>query len=322
MATEVTEITGQSGRLHVDGTRRYQRVFEVFFDSVVMNPYEVCTLSQLPAAQSPHPHDSGSFCVGVEAKQDSDRARGEHWIVTFDYSERQASSVEDLFSGQGQDPELRQVDVSWQSNQIQRFSEYDYEGFRICNSAGDPPVRPEPYFEPVKICNLKYFVRYKPAGLMELVNCINANSFTIDGEYVAEKCARVADISVTPYGVTRGVIGRNISVTLEIGKTKSLKANSVVWVGSSALTPSTQTLGFWEPAFLDRGRRVYDSTLNGGSGGLATVTNDDGTIPDEPALLNGKGVALTKPVAQGSECWRFYSRYQPIGFELIRLPTF
>lgn len=322
MATEVNEIFGADGDLNVDGTRRYTRVFEVHFDDTVMDPHYVMTLAQLPAAQSPHPADNGSFCVAASAKQDTSRGNaGRKWVVTYKYSERQGTSIEDLFSGQGQDPELREVEVSWSTNQTQKYDEYDRNNKRITNSAGDAPLRPEPHFDAVALCTLNYFVRFKPANLMLLNNAINSSSFTLDGEYVDERCARIADIQVSKRQVVRGVIGRNITVQLAIGQPKTLKANSINNVGPSGISAGNITLGYWEPAFLDRGRREYDSTLNGGAGGLATIENDDGSIPEEPALLDGKGVALSKPVAQGSEVYRFYERYKILDFTLIRFPT-
>lgn len=318
MATTVTEITGASGNLTVTGEARYTREFEIFFDDgIVPSPRQVCTLPQMPAAWSAHPDDPRSFCVAVSARQDTDRARANHWIATASYSEKTPSntnSLEDLFSGQGQDPEVRLPRVSWATNRIQVYRDRDINGHKICNSAGDPPIPGLPQYESVSICTIKYFVRIKPSGLRSLVNCVNAAPFTVDGEYVPTHCGMVADIQVGEYRVEKGVVGRDITCQIEIGPERTLAKAKYISLTTSGTVETSKQVGYFVTTFLDRGRRQYD-----GSSGLEVITNADGNEPLEPSLLNGSGVALSAPVAAGSEVWRYYYPYTATNFNLIRI---
>ena len=317
MATEVKEISGAGGSLNVDGEERYTREFSIIFDDgYTATPLEVMTLPEMPAAWSPHPASARSFCIGVKCSQDRDRGRFNIWTATCEYSEKIPPNVDlnDLFAGQGQDPELRLPRMSWVTNQSQVYRDRDIAGSKICNSAGDPPIPGMPQYEASKICTIKYFVRLKPAGLMELVNTINSSPFTVDGEYAAERCARIADIQVGEYRVERGVTGRDITCQIEIGPPKTLAKSKYIALTTGGSVETNNVVGYFVPAFLDRGRRQYD-----GASGLKIITNADGTEPLEPSLLNGSGVVLSMPVADGSEVWRYYYPYQSADFNLIRI---
>ena len=188
MAYELKEIGPSSCKLHIDGTRKYTRVFLIDFDGPITNPKYVAELPELPAAGQPHPNDPLSYCVGTNPKSDSDPGRQDRWTVEVEYSERVNNfNLDDFLSGQSQDPELRIPDIEWGSNQNQLMPVNDRNGFRICNSAGDPPEMPVPVFESSSIATITYFVRQKPSGLMQLVNAVNASPLYFDGEQIGQE---------------------------------------------------------------------------------------------------------------------------------------
>jgi hypothetical protein len=204
--------------------------------------------------------------------------------------------------------------MSWVTNRTQRYDDRSISGSKICNSAGDPPIPGMPFIEPLKVCTIKYFVRLKPAGLMDLVGTINNSPFTVDGEYVPTGCGMVADIQVGEYRVERGVVGRDITCQLEIGPQKTLAKAKSVALTTTGTVETNLTVGYFKFVFVDRGRRESD-----GAGGLRIIKNSDGTEPFEPSLLDGSGVALSLPVADGAEVWRYYERYESADFNLIRI---
>lgn len=321
MATQVVEVPGASLTLNVDGTEEGTRVFRLFYDGTNQNPYAVATDTLLPAAWSNHPNSQRAKCQEMSVQQDSDPARGNVWVATAKYSSKIPAgiSLSDLFAGQSQDPEFKLPRISWATNQQQVYRDIDLAGFRKCNSAGDPLLNAQAQFESTKILTTKYFVRQKPAGLLDLVNKINNAPFTVDGEFVPERCARVIDIQVGDPRLEKGVLGRDISAQIEIGPQRTLPKAKYIGLTSGGSVETNKQVGYWVSVALDRGKRQYDATVKSGAPGLKIITSDDGMEITEPALLDGAGVALATPVAVGSEVYRYWYDYVAADFTAIRM---
>jgi hypothetical protein len=297
----------------LQGQEAYERVFELIFDSPVFNAADVVSNPLLPPLQSLYAPWSAAIHDGRQARHSGGRAAPNIWTVTCRYSSQQNTN-----QNEQRDPELVAPKISWSSSNQQVYRERDRRGKKKCNSAGDPFIPITPTYESIKVATVKYFVRTKPAGLLDLVNKINSNPFTVDGEYVAKNCCRIADIQVSEPRIERGVVGRDITVQFQIGPTKTLnKAGDVIGVGFTANVEQTKTVGYWIPESLDRGRREIKAISPYNI--LIPVVTRDGSEPTEPSLLDGQGVALDPPVADGSEVYRYWYDYEEADFSLIRL---
>jgi len=313
MATQINEIVGATASYTLQGQETYERVFELIFDSPVFNAGDVISHPLLPPLLSLYSPFSFAVHDGRQARHTGGRAAPHIWTVTCQYSTRQ-----DTNQNEQRDPELVAPKISWTTSNQQVYRERDRRGKKKCNSAGDPFVPITPTYEAIKVATVKYFVRTKPTGLLDLVNKINSNTFTVDGEYVAKHCCRIADIQVSEPRIERGVVGRDITVQFQIGPTKTLnKAGDVIGVGFTANVEQGKTVGYWIPETLDRGRREIKSVPPYNT--LVPVVGRDGNEPVEPSLLDGQGVALEPPVSDGAEVYRYWYDYQEADFSLIRL---
>jgi hypothetical protein len=313
MATQINEIVGATASYTLQGQEAYERVFELIFDSPVFNAADVVSNPLLPPLQSLYAPWSAAIHDARQARHSGGRAAPNIWTVTCRYSSQQNTN-----QNEQRDPELVAPKISWSSSNQQVYRERDRRGKKKCNSAGDPFIPITPTYESIKVATVKYFVRTKPAGLLDLVNKINSNTFTVDGEYVAKNCCRIADIQVSEPRIERGVVGRDITVQFQIGPTKTLnKAGDVIGVGFTANVEQTKTVGYWIPESLDRGRREIKAISPYNI--LIPVVTRDGSEPTEPSLLDGQGVALDPPVADGSEVYRYWYDYEEADFSLIRL---
>jgi hypothetical protein len=313
MATQINEIVGASASVNLQGQETYDRVFELIFDDPVFNAGDVINNPLLPPLLSLYSPFSSAIHDDRQARHSGGRASPNIWTVTCRYSTRQNTN-----QNEQRDPELLAPKISWATSNQQVYRERDRRGKKKCNSAGDPFIPITPTYEAIKVATVKYFVRNKPAGLLELNNKINSNTFTVDGEYVAKNCCRIADIQVSEPRIERGVTGRDITVQFQIGPTKTLtKAGDVIGVGFTANVEQGKTVGYWIPETLDRGRREIKSLPPYTN--LVPVVGKDGNEPVEPSLLDGQGVALEPPVSDGAEVYRYWYDYQEADFSLIRL---
>jgi hypothetical protein len=313
MASECNEIVGATGNANIEGVESYQRVFEIIYDDPVFDSTIPLSDFRLPTAGSFYSPGSTARHVGRQARQSSNRGSPNHWTVTCLYSTQQATDQQDP----QQDPELRAPRISWATNQSQIYKERDRKGERKCNSAGDPPIPITPTFESLRVATVRYFVRQKPAGLLSLINKINSNAFTVDGEIVDKHCCRIADIQCGEPRVEKGVVGRDITIQFQIGEQKTLvKANYIDQIGAASTVENNVTIGYWIPEMLDRGRRQIVAAPGPK---LALIQDEFGNEPSEPSLLDGKGTALTTPVAVDSEVYRYWYDYEEADFSLIRL---
>ena len=313
MASECNEIIGATGNITLQGAESYQRVFEIIYDEPVFDSAIPMLDARLPPPGSAYSSFSAAVHVGRQARQSSNRGSPNHWTVTCQYSTQQATDQQDP----QQDPELRAPRISWATNQSQVYKERDRKGERKCNSAGDPPIPITPTYESTRVATVRYFVRQKPDGLLSLVNKINSNPFTVDGEFVAKHCCRIADIQCSEPRIERGIVGRDITIQFQIGSPKTLvKANYIDQIGSASTVEDDVVVGYWIPEMLDRGRRQIVAAPGPT---LALIQDQFGNEPSEPSLLDGKGAALTTPVAAESEVYRYWYDYEEADFSLIRL---
>jgi len=313
MATQISEVVGATANFTLQGQETYERVFELVYDDAVFNAADVVTNPLLPPLLSLYAPWSSAVHISRQARHSGGRGAPHVWTVTCQYSAQQSSN-----QNQQQDPEVQLPRISWATNNQQVYRERDRRGKKKCNSAGDPFIPVTPTYEGIRVATVKYFVRQKPAGLLDLVNKINSNTFTVDGEYVAKHCCRISDIQVSEPRIERGVTGRDITVQFQIGPTKTLvNAGDVSGIGINANVESNKVVGYWIPETLDRGRREIRAIPPYTT--LIPVVTRDGSEPTEPSQLDGQGVALEPPVADGAEVYRYWYDYEEADFSLIRL---
>lgn len=314
----VNEIVGGSGQQTLPSAEVYERVFEIIYDDAVFDSAIPLRDPRLPSYQSLYAPWSTAVLASKQARQANNRAAPHIWQVTCQYTNQLATNQQN----QQQDPELDLPRISWTTNQQQVYRERDLRGFRKCNSAGDPPIPIPPTYESVRVATVKYFVRQKPFGLLSLVNKINSNAFTVDGEFVPVHCCRIADIQCGEPRIERGVVGRDITIQFQIGPQKALgKARDIQYIGfpttDNTLVKNNVVVGYWIGEMLDQGRREIKAVSPYNI--LQVIVGEDGSEPVNPSLLNGEGTAIETPVAKNEEVYRFWYDYQEADFSLIRL---
>lgn len=313
MATEVNLIVGASGNQQLPGIETYEQVYEIIYDDPVYDSAIPLSDPNLPPYQALYASWSRAVHVARTARQSNSRAAPHVWTVTCQYSSQRNDSQQNM----NQDPELDLPRISWTSQEVQVYRERDLNGNRKCNSAGEPFIPITPRYETVKVATVRYFVREKPIGLMDLVNKINSNAFVVDGESVYKHCCRIAGIQCGEPRIERGVVGRDITVQFQVGPVKQLgKANYIDQVGLSGTVQDNITVGYWISESLDRGRRECNSVS---PYHLKEIQDHFGNQPSEPSFLDGEGVALVTPVAVGDEVYRYWYDYEEADFSLIRL---
>lgn len=325
MSDEIAEISGGSGQLNVNGQRTYVRRFRLIFDSPVSNATAVIQNPLLPAAYSLYPGDPYAVLVSSSAQQDGDPGRANVWTVTCNYAD--ARTVGDALEQNSQsgnqfdqqDPEVP-ILISWSSRDQQTFREVDLNGKLKCNSAGEPVQNVQPDVETFRVATIKYFARQKPADFAKYVNYINSASFTIDGETAEEECARIVSIAVGEYVFKRGVLGRDITIVIEIGEPtdNSVRQQSVERVNpnAGAGTIQTETMPPFRGQFLDQGFSEISPT----TGKLTRIQLTDGSLAAQPYPL-ASGFKLTSPVDPAQFVYRTYQRFKKVDFSTImRLP--
>lgn len=312
MPTEVNLIVGSTGNQQLPGTEAYEQVYEIIYDDPVFDSAIPLNDPNLPPYLTQYAPWSAAVHTGRNARQSTNRASPNIWTVTCQFNSQRSDNQ------QSQDPELDLPRISWSSQEVQVYRERDLNGNRKCNSAGEPFIPITPRYESVKVATVRYFVRFKPVGLMDLVNKINSNPFTVDGEAVPKHCCRVAGIQCGEPRIERGVVGRDITVQFQIGYPKQLgKANYINQVGIAATVQNNITAGYWISESLDRGRREVKAVAPYDK--LQLIQDSFGNEPSEPSLLDGAGVALVAPVPAGDEVYRYWYDYEEADFSLIRL---
>lgn len=314
MVKQINLIVGSTGSQQLPGTETYEQVYEIIYDDPVFDSATPLNDPELPPYQSQYAPWSLALHTGRTARQSTNRGSPNIWTVTCQFSSQRNDSQQNI----NQDPELDLPRISWSSQEVQVYRERDLNGNRKCNSAGEPFIPVTPRYETVKVATVRYFVRQKPIGLMELVNKINSNSFVVDGEAVPQFCCRVAGIQCGEPRIERGVIGRDITVQFQIGPPKRLgKANYISQIGIAATVETNVTVGYWISESLDRGRREVKAVAPYDK--LQLIQDSFGNEPSEPSMLDGAGVALVPPVAAGNEVYRYWYDYEAADFSLIRL---
>lgn len=321
MAT-IGEIVGLRGSLNADGNIQWTRTLELTLgegeSSNFFNPAYILNISGVPRAGS-RLDGTNCYLTSMEVQQDSNRSAPDRYILNLEYNSFIPPGVdlESLFSGSAPDPEFIAPEIEWDGSIKNVYSEVDSRGYRICNSAGDAPIPKEPQFLPIQNVSIRYFVRRKPPGILTLQGAVNSNQFTIDDESIPPQCALIRNVKVSKKALEKGVVGRWVSINMEIGPELILpKTSDIKFVNdSTAVNTTQQRYGHWTGNFLDKGRRQYNATVSG----LVPLQDDDTGISQEPGLLDGTGRALAKPVAVGSEVYRIYYPYRVLNFSLLRL---
>lgn len=314
MVKQVNLIVGSTGNQQLPGTETYEQVYEIIYDDPVFDSAIPLSDPELPPYLTQYAPWSLAVHTGRNARQSTNRGSPHVWTVTCQFSSQRNDSQQNM----NQDPELDLPRISWSSQEVQVYRERDLNGNRKCNSAGEPFIPVTPRYETVKVATVRYFVRQKPAGLMELVNKINSNAFVVDGESVPRFCCRIAGIQCGEPRIERGVIGRDITVQFQIGPPKQLgKANYISQIGIAATVETNVTVGYWISESLDRGRREVKAVAPYDK--LQLIQDSFGNEPSEPSLLDGAGVALVPPVPAGDEVYRYWYDYEAADFSLIRL---
>lgn len=313
MATQVNLIVGSTGNQQLPGIETYEQVYEIIYDDPVYDSAIPLNDPNLPPYLTQYAPWSAALLVSRTARQNNSRGAPHIWTVTCQYSSQRNNNQQNM----NQDPELDLPRISWSSQEVQVYRERDLNGNRKCNSAGEPFIPITPRYESVKVATVRYFVRQKPIGLMELSNKINSNAFIVDGETVQKHCCRIAGIQCGEPRIERGVVGRDITVQFQIGPQKQLgKANYIDQIGLSGTVQNNITVGYWISESLDRGRRECNSVS---PYRLKLIQDSFGNEPSEPSLLDGEGVSLATPVNVNDEVYRYWFDYEEADFSLIRL---
>lgn len=313
MAYTISERCGKQASADKSGNATYTRKFRVVFDDYVNDGNYVASLPEIPAPFSPYPTDFLSLVEKISPTQSDDDPSV--WDVAIEYSR--------LMRDQEQvkpNPIDRRIKCVWDTNPYEKPFTYDINGHMVTNSAGEPFVPPEQIEDSrisVTCTGNQYFV---PDWIFSFRNVINQNGFTLEGIYIPERCARVARVHVSEWQVENGIYYRTVGITLELREQRTLTnasygVGSSPSIGSTCTTSASYQIAGWDKAIQDAGYQQISSSK------LVKITDGNGMDVSQPQLLNGKGVALTKPISSGDEYYRVYDGFIAKDFGPLNLPS-
>lgn len=275
---------GKSWSDRLDGSREYERVFNVLSDDPNESAATVRTASGLPLPGAVYPDDAAAYVIDRSARQPDESTL--LWEVTVTY----AFQVEEPEDPLDMNPVIR-----WESGLYTRAIHRDKDGDAITNSAGDffdPPSMAE---FPVAQVTVTKNLTAVPSAILTIIGAVNTDAFTIDGVSVGIGNARISAVSISEVKIEQETAFRQVTLGIELRN------------------------GGWKLARLDEGLRIKDGTELKD----IIVKDEDGNEEraSSPLPLDGAGGRLSDPTPANAE-FREFDIHQELAFGSALGPTF
>jgi len=265
--------------------RRYTRVFRATTDS--NSDGAAVVLGNAPVYGAVYPGNLAARCRRRGARNESFSKRV--WIITCNYSTEREIEENPL-----QDAAV----ITWDTDQFQKPVVKDRDGKAHLNSAGDPFDPPAMMDDSDWVANVQKNVAQVPAWFRTYRDAVNEDKFTLDGLSVAVGEAKLGHIRLGPWEERNDIRYRVLSMSVGIKQVD--EANKKYgWMIES------QDAGFRKIDPDDATKRI-------------NITNDDGSEPTAPVLLDGAGGVLANPSFDNAEFVRS-NAYNAKAFSLLPL---
>lgn len=291
------ERAGRTGVLDDTRNREYVQVFRVLVTSSLDGPEVAGSAIGIPRIWTPYippsgVMDLGSWCRRVEAKP---LDGGYVWEVTCSYSSK-LEKGDNRPDQQHDNPTQRPIEVELSIERIARPFEYDRMGFAVQNSAGevfDPPVMADEKYRVIRITKNQP-PNFDHNRILNYVDTINSDRWFgyLRGQV---KCA---DIRETLQWEGSFPFWR---VTYTFHAKQARIPKNCRWGNKNDKIGKRVELS-WSEFILDRGYREAVFNLDTAEYDLIPILNPDGggTV-SAPALLNGDGEAILRPMKSRTE---------------------
>jgi len=280
---QVNEIQGRGGRILEDGTRTYQRLFQVLTTTPLDGALAISQTNQLPRMYDPYvtltEYDLGARVVSIDPHETEDPGR---WEVAYEYSSKLSQPEQAAISApatpsngtpiptNGVTPELatyqanplsRQTKMRWRAEKVERAVMKDLADEPIMNSAGTR--FPLTIQEPVLVLSIsRNEAAFDPNTAFNYMNAVNTDTWF---GFPPFSC-RIDDISAED----------------------AHEENLYFWKVSYVIHISAR---LWRLEILDEG------THERVSGVLQSILDNAGRPVSEPVPLDGAGQRLTNVTA-------------------------
>jgi hypothetical protein len=306
MGYTFTERIGQRASFDIKGNAEYTRRFLIQFDDAVNDPNTVLSVPELPRPFDFHPTDIFAQVSTVRPEQLPGNTN--IWEAEVVYSrvvrdEEQART----------NPLDRARYCEWDTHEYEVASIYDVYGNQIVNSAGDPFSPTAKREDSRVVVTMTYNDIFVPTWILDVRNVINSAAFSIEGYQIDVGCAKIRRVHVSKWQVENRVRFRTVQVVCEIREKQLVSNISYGGNGSSATTAASYYAQGFQQIIQDAG--YYEI-----SSGNHQKIFEQGLELSQPALLNGQGAQLTRPVTMGQEYYRGFDVYKPFNFGLIGFP--
>lgn len=275
---------GKSWSDRLDGSREYERVFNVLTDDPNESAANVRAASGLPLPGEVYPDDAAAYVVDRSARQPDETTL--LWEVTVTYAFQVVEPDDPL----DMSPVIR-----WESGLYTRAIHRDKDGDAITNSAGDffdPPSMAE---FPIAQVTVTKNLTAVPSAILTIIGAVNTDAFTIDGVSVGIGNARVSAVSISELRIEQGTSFRQVTLGIELRN------------------------GGWKLARLDEGLRINDSGVLKD----IVVEDEDGNEEraSAPVPLDGSGAVLSNPTP-ATAVFREFDIHDDLEFGTALGPTF
>lgn len=285
--TAVHELwAGRDGEWTED-QRSYTRVFRVETNDKADHAGVIETYVGIPKVGEPFPADYNARCVSVSPRSESFSPF--IWLTTCTYRSKSAD--------EGSPPEFDPTDdravIRWNTETYQRVCHKAYWSTTTADDANPrPTVSPttpeigvvnsagDPFDPPVMIDDCRFGVSVTknlstvPIELLSYVNSINDAEITIDNVDIELRRLKVMSVSVSDWKERNWTDYREVNVAFSVATVDHI--------------PQQLDQGFRQKVQLTSGE-------NEGEYRRKNITNEDGSQPNAPVLLNGMGEPLVDP---------------------------
>lgn len=261
------------------------KAWRVYTSSATDDEHDVFAYALLPKIGTAHPGDAASRCIRRTARPES-HGQKKHWIFVAEYSDKWEIEENPL-----DDP----AKTEWSTETFQTPVWETVDGKGIVNSAGDPFDPPaEKDDSRWTSITRKNIPDYVPTWIFAYQDCVNSDSYTLDGVTIPAGYSKISAISLGESQSRNDVAYRVLSLTIHHrGENEGTGSGS----GSYGSGSGSDEINPWDLNLLDAGMREIPADGDaGGTDGRRNILNaKDGLPVSSPVPLDGEGHAIDEP---------------------------
>lgn len=182
--------------------RKHTRAFRVVTNSANDSSYDV--LAYCPALGSLHPNDTGAWCVGKRANQDSKSKLV--WNCTAEYS-----SEKELHEDPTDDP----TEFEWDTDARKETFHKDRNGDAILNAAGEPFITGIDDEVSLWTITATKNLAAVPAEILNYRDAVNSDNVVVDGIPFLPDTLKIKKIRISKLQSRNDIFFRELQITFK-----------------------------------------------------------------------------------------------------------